>query len=72
VITPTLETLRAGPPTVDVRVAAAVLGISKSALYEALRCADELPVKALHVRGRWKITTASLVRALEDNGTAGR
>ncbi len=62
---PTLAELAAGPPTIDVETAAGALGVSRSALYEAIRCNDPLPFRVLHVRRRLRVVTASLIAALD-------
>lgn len=61
---PTLEEIRAWPATVNVDDAARALGISRAAAYEAIRTGT-FPVKTLKVRGRIRVITASIQRALD-------
>lgn len=66
---PTLIEIKAKwPPTVDVPTAALALGVSRSALYEAVR-SGRCPVEFVTVGCRTRILTAGLIRTLE--GTAG-
>lgn len=66
---PTLADIKAWPPTVDVPTAALALGVSRSALYEAVR-SGRCPVESITVGRRTRILTADLIRTLE--GTAGQ
>lgn len=61
---PTLAEIKAWPPTVDIPTAALALGVSRSALYEAVR-AGRCPVDSITVGHRTRILTAALVRTLE-------
>lgn len=61
---PTLDEVRQWPATVDVRQAAAALGISRAHLYELIK-RGEAPVRTLPLGGRCRVVTASLVRLLE-------
>jgi len=65
---PTLAEIKTWPPTVDIPMAALALGVSRSALYEAVRC-DRCPVGSITVGRRTRILTADLIRTLE--GSAG-
>lgn len=60
---PTLTEIKAWPATVDVAVAASAFGLSKSFSYEAI-ARGEFPAKTLKVGGRWRVITASIVKAL--------
>lgn len=65
---PTLAEIKATwPPTVDVPTGALALGVSRSALYEAVR-SGRCPVESITVGRRTRILTADLIRTLE--GTA--
>ena len=67
---PTLAEIKTSwPPTVDVTTGALALGVSRSALYEAVRTGS-CPVKTIPVGHRTRILTADLIRVLE-NGTTG-
>jgi predicted DNA-binding transcriptional regulator AlpA len=65
----TLGELRAAGPVVNVEIAAAALGVSRSAAYEAI-ARDEFPARIIHVGRRIKVVTASLIDLL-DTGAAG-
>jgi hypothetical protein len=60
---PTLAEIRDWPATCSVIEAAAALGVSKSAAYEALRI-GQFPVRSLRVRRRLVVVTADLIRLL--------
>jgi hypothetical protein len=62
---PTLDEIRAWPATVDVRLGASALGISKSTLYELIK-RGEAPVRVLSFGARHRVVTASIVRLLEE------
>lgn len=59
----TIEALRAGPPTLDVRPAAQSLGVAASSLYEAIRRGDA-PVRTFCVGSRIKVLTSSVIDLL--------
>jgi len=62
---PTLTEIKAAwPPTVDVSMGALALGVSRSALYEAVR-SGRCPVEFIRVGSRTRILTAALIRTLE-------
>lgn len=62
---PTLtEIKKSWPPTVDVTEGSRALGVSRSALYEALRT-GRCPVQTIQVGARIKLLTADLIRVLE-------
>jgi excisionase family DNA binding protein len=60
----TLAQVRKLPATIDVATAAQALGVSRSTLYEAIRCGQS-PVKTLGVQGRIRVITANLIYVLE-------
>ncbi|MFE5793552.1 helix-turn-helix domain-containing protein [Streptomyces sp. NPDC056503] len=60
----TLDEVRQWPATVAVPEAAAVLGVSKSHLYELIK-RGEAPVRTLSFGTRHRVITASLVALLE-------
>ncbi len=62
----TLRELRNGPPTVDVRTACRVLGISRSHGYNLI-AAGEFPAKVITVGSRRRVITVSLLRLIEGN-----
>jgi hypothetical protein len=66
---PTLADIKTWPPTVDVPTAALALGVSRSALYEAVR-SGRCPVESIMVGRRTRILTADLVRTLEGASAA--
>ena len=61
---PTLAQVRRWPPTVSVEQAAPALGMSRSALYDAIRNGTA-PVEVVKVGHRMKILTHSLTAFLE-------
>lgn len=65
---PTLAEIKTWPPTLDVPTAALALGVSRSALYAAVR-SGRCPVESVTVGRRTRILTAVLIRISE--GTAG-
>lgn len=68
---PTLaEIKKSWPPTVDVTAGSQALGVSRSALYEALRTGS-CPVATIQVGHRTRLLTADLIRVLEDSKAAG-
>jgi len=66
-----LAQIRNLPALLDVTPAAAVLGVSRSNLYESIKNGS-CPVKTIRVNRRIKVLTASLIRVLEleDDGAA--
>jgi predicted DNA-binding transcriptional regulator AlpA len=64
---PTLDEIRRWPATVDVPKAATAFGVSRSHAYELITLGD-FPAKVLRVGGRYRVITASIVRALSDEG----
>ncbi len=66
---PTLDQVRRWPATVTVAEAALALGVSRSALYEALARGDR-PVQVITVGSRLKVLTHSLVATLEGRAAA--
>lgn len=62
-LAPTLDELRAGPPTVSVERAAHCLGVSRGYAYTMARI-GALPTIKLGAR-RMRVPTAALVRILE-------
>ena len=65
---PTLAEIKSWPPTVDVPTAALALGVSRSALYEAVR-SGRCPVESITVGRRTRMLTAALIRTLEGSAT---
>ena len=61
---PTLSEIKTWPAAVDLVKAAAAFGISRSHAY-ALARRGEFPATVLTVGGRLKVTTASIIAALE-------
>jgi excisionase family DNA binding protein len=61
----TLSELRLWPATVDVSTAAAAFGISRSHAYE-LVARGEFPAKIIRIGRRYRVITASIIRALSD------
>ena len=62
---PTLAKLRQMPPTVDVGVAAACLGMGRATAYAAID-AGEFPARMIRVsRRRLRVVTASLIALLD-------
>jgi predicted DNA-binding transcriptional regulator AlpA len=66
---PTLHEIRKWPASVDVTAAAAAFGISRSHAYE-LVTRGEFPAKVIRVGSRYRVITASIIRALSDEATA--
>jgi len=66
---PTLDQVRLWPPTCTITEGALALGVSRSALYEAL-ARGERPVQVITVGHRMKVLTASLVATLEGRAAA--
>lgn len=58
-----VKTLQAGPPTLDVTPTAEHLGVSRAALYEAIKRGDA-PVATIRVGSRIKVLTASVIEVL--------
>ena len=67
---PTLAEIKTWPPTVDIPTAALALGVSRSALYEAVR-SGRCPVESITVGRRTRILTADLIRTLEGTARIG-
>lgn len=65
---PTLHEIREWPASVDVTAAAAAFGISRSHAYE-LVARGEFPAKVIRVGSRYRVITASIIRALSDEAT---
>jgi hypothetical protein len=65
---PTLGEIELWPASVDVATAAAAFGISRSYGYELARGA--FPAKVIQAGGRYRVVTASIIRALSDGTTA--
>lgn len=61
---PSLSEIKTWPATVDLTAAAAAFGISRSHAYVLAR-RGEFPATILTVGGRMKVTTASIVAALD-------
>ena len=62
---PTLPELRQWPASVDVPTAATAFGISRSHAYQ-LVARGEFPAKVIRVGSRYRVITASIIRALSD------
>ena len=62
---PTLAEIRTWSATVDVRLAAKALGISKSTLYDLIR-RGEAPVRVLSFGARHRVVTSSIIRLLTE------
>ena len=60
----TLAQVRKLPATVDVPTAAAVLGIGRATLYEAIKTGQS-PVRTITVQRRIVVLTADLIRVVE-------
>lgn len=61
---PTLEEIRTSwPATVDVPTAGRAFGISRSHAYDLVNC-HEFPARVIKVGGRYRVVTATIVRAL--------
>jgi hypothetical protein len=65
----TLAQIRRWPPTCSVCEAASALGVSKTALYDALG-RGERPVQVIRVGRTMKVLTHSLIRVLEGSDAA--
>lgn len=65
-IRPTLSEVERWPASVDVPTAATAFGISRSHAYE-LVARGEFPAKVIRVGSRYRVITASIVRALSDD-----
>lgn len=65
----TLREVRKLPPAIDVETAAAVLGVSRSTAYEAIRTGT-FPAKVITVSSRKVVVTATLIELLEGGGNA--
>jgi predicted DNA-binding transcriptional regulator AlpA len=66
---PTLSEIQRWPASVDVPTAAAAFGISRSHAYELIT-RGEFPAKVIRVGNRYRVITASIIRALSDGATA--
>lgn len=65
-LAPTLREIReTWPATVDISVAAAAFGLSRSYAYE-LVARGEFPARVLRVGSRYRVTTESIIRVLSD------
>ncbi|MGY4949646.1 helix-turn-helix domain-containing protein [Streptomyces nigrescens] len=62
---PTLSEIRTWAATVDVCMAAAAVGISKSHLYELIK-RGQAPFRVVVFGSRYRVITASLIRYLEE------
>jgi excisionase family DNA binding protein len=69
--TPTITQLRAGPPSVDLLTAAAVLGLGRTKAYELAR-RGEFPVRILRIGGSYRVPTAALLELLGISETTPR
>jgi len=56
-------------PTMDVREAAQIIGVSGSSLYAAIR-RGEAPVRTIRVLGRIKVVTQSVLDLIEGRPSA--
>lgn len=63
---PTLSAIQQWPASVDVPAAAAAFGILRSYAYELIT-RDEFPAKVIRVGNRYRVITASIIRALSDS-----
>lgn len=63
--TPSLDEIRAWPASVDIAQACLPFGISRSQGYR-LAAEGAFPAKVLKVGGRYRVITASIVRALSE------
>lgn len=61
---PTLSEIKTWPATVDLETAATAFGVSRSHAYVLAR-RGEFPATVLAVGGRLKVTTASILAALD-------
>lgn len=62
---PTLSEIQRWPASVDVPTAATAFGISRSHAYELIT-RGQFPAKIIRVGNRYRVITASIVRALSD------
>lgn len=62
---PTLAEVRQWPATVDVPTAGRAFGLSRSHSYESFK-RGEFPAKVIKVGSRYRVVTASIVRALSE------
>lgn len=65
----TMREIRDLPATIDPATAAAVLGVSRSTVYEWLRT-GQFPGRAITVQRKHRVVTASLLELLENDGAA--
>jgi predicted DNA-binding transcriptional regulator AlpA len=64
---PTLDEITTSwPATVDVPQAGRAFGISKSHSYDLVSC-GEFPARVIKVGGRYRVVTASIIKALSDD-----
>jgi predicted DNA-binding transcriptional regulator AlpA len=63
---PTLPEVRQWPANVSVPMAAAAFGISRSHAYD-LVARGEFPAKMIQLGNRYRVITASIIRALSDD-----
>ncbi|WP_044574670.1 hypothetical protein [Saccharopolyspora spinosa] len=66
---PTLDEIRQWPATVDVPTGGAAFGMPRSTAYEAVKT-GQFPARVLKVGGRYRVVTASIVRALSEEEAA--
>jgi hypothetical protein len=64
-----VQALRAAPALLDVRPTAKILGVSSAGLYASIKRGDA-PIRCIHVGGRIKVLTASLIELFEQAGSA--
>jgi helix-turn-helix protein len=64
----TLSEIQQWPASVAVSTAAAAFGISRSHAYELIT-RSEFPAKVIRVGNRYRVITASIIRALSDGAT---
>lgn len=65
---PTLSEIQRWPASVDVSTAVTAFGISRSHAYELIT-RSEFPAKVIRVGNRYRVITASIIRALSDGAT---
>lgn len=63
--TPTLTDIRGWPATVDVPMAGRAFGLSRSHAYELVKT-NRFPARVIRVGTRYRVVTASIVRALSE------